>query len=126
MEPTDIQNRATEYALHAITLYRFLQRQRDGAALVMGRQFLRSATSIGANLIEATSGESRRDFIHKCSIGQKEDGESKYWLTLLIKSDSVPSDRLGNLLRETEEIIAILPAIIINTKRREKASNPPS
>ncbi len=64
----DIRERALQYAMRSIKLFRFLQKQRDGVGMVLGRQFLRSATSIGANLVEAQAGESRRDFVHKCSI----------------------------------------------------------
>ena len=114
----DIQERAMEYALRAINLFRFLQKQPDGAAKVLGRQYLRSATSVGANLVEAQSGESRRDFIHKCSIAQKEARESRYWLTLMLKSQLLPPDRLTAILDETNQIIAILTAIIVKAKRR--------
>ena len=113
----NIQERTMEYALRAITLFRFLQKQKDGAARVLARQYLRSATSVGANLVEAQSGESRRDFIHKCSIAQKEARESHYWLTLMLRSELVPATRLSGLLDETNQIIAILTAIIVNAKR---------
>ena len=114
----DIQDRAMECALRAIKLFRFLQKHDDGAAKILARQYLRSATSIGANLVEAQSGESRRDFIHKCSIAQKESRESRYWLTLMLKSEMVPPERLTELLDETNHIIAILTAIIVKAKRR--------
>ncbi len=117
----DIYERTQQYALRAITLFRYIQKQRDGAGLILAKQYVRSATSIGANLVEAKSGESRRDFVHKCSIAQKEARESKYWLTLMKASDLVPMARLGNLLDETDQIIAILTAIIVNTKRKPSA-----
>ena len=79
----DIQDRTLRYGVRAVKLYRYLQRQGDGAGMVLARQFLRSATSIGANLIEAEGGESRRDFIHKCAIAQKEARECRYWLLLM-------------------------------------------
>jgi four helix bundle protein len=114
----DIQERTMDYGLRAIKLFRFLQKQRDGAASVLARQYLRSATSVGANLVEAQSGESRRDFIHKCSIAQKEARESRYWLMLMLKSGLVPAKRLAQILDETTQIIAILTAIIVNSKKR--------
>ena len=117
-KPADIRERTLQYSLRAIKLFRYLQRQRDAVALILGKQYLRSATSIGANLIEAQAGESRRDFVHKCSIAQKEARESKYWLTLLGMADVVKSSHLDDLIRETDELIAILTAIIVNTKRR--------
>lgn len=115
---SDIDERAIEYALRAVKLFRFLQRKRDGVGLVLGKQYLRSATSIGANLVEARSGESRRDFIHKCAIAQKEARECHYWLTLLLRSDTVSPDRLLSLLDETNQLIAILTTIIVRSKKR--------
>ena len=117
----NIQNRAMDYALRAITLFRFLEKKRDGVAEILGRQYLRSSTSVGANLVEAQSGESRRDFIHKCSLAQKEARESRYWLTLMLKSELVPATRLTKLMDETNQLIAILTAIIVKTKRGANA-----
>jgi len=88
--------------------------------LIIGRQYLKSATSIGANIEEAQSGESRADFIHKYSIAQKESKESLYWLRLLEASEIVPKKRLSPLIKETEEIISIITSIIVNTKKRGK------
>ena len=83
----NIQDRSMEYAVRAVKLFRHFQKTRDPAAMIVARQYLRSATSIGANMIEAQSGESRRDFIHKCSVAQKEAREAKYWLLLMGKSE---------------------------------------
>lgn len=74
----DIRERTLEYGVRAVRLYRALAEMKDGAALIIGKQFLRSATSIGANIAEALSGESPADFIHKYSIAQKEARESAY------------------------------------------------
>lgn len=117
-EVRDIRERTMEYALRAVQLYRHLLRKRDGVASILAKQYLRSATSIGANLIEAQAGESRKDFIHKCSIAQKEARESKYWLELMLKAALVPPARLTALLDETNQLIAILTAIIVKSKLR--------
>ncbi len=113
----DIFERSQEYALRSITLYKHLQKLKDGAAGVIGKQFLRSATSIGANLVEARAGESRRDFIHKFSIAQKEARESLYWLNLLNRSEIVSPDRLCELIDETNQLISIITTILVKTKR---------
>src|SRR4029079_7976185 len=107
-----------EYALRVVRLYRYLQKQKDGAGWILGKQLLRSATSIGANIVEAQSGESRADFVHKYSIAQKEARESLYWLQLLLRSDSMSANRLEPLIKESNEIIAIVTRIIVNTKTR--------
>jgi four helix bundle protein len=114
----EIEDRAEAYALRAVILYQHLQARKDRAGWVLGKQLLRCATSIGANLIEARAGESRKDFIHKCSISQKEARESKYWLRLLLKSKLVDEARLPPLIDETDQLIAIITRIIVNTKKR--------
>jgi|SRR2546425_12185553 len=95
-----------------------LQERKDGAGWILGKQYLRSATSIGAQIEEAQSGESRADFIHKYGIAQKEARESLYWLRLLAESRIVRGDRLGSIIGETEELIAIITAIIVRAKHR--------
>jgi four helix bundle protein len=116
-QPRDIQERAVDYALRAIKLYQHLQKGRDGASRLIGKQFFRSATSVGANLAEASSGLSRADFLLKIGIALKEARESLYWLRLLSQSGLVSSPRLTPLLDETNQIISILSAIIINAKK---------
>jgi four helix bundle protein len=116
--PREILPRSFAYALRAIKLYQYLQRRKDGAGWILGKQHLRAATSIGANIEEAQAGESRSDFIHKLGIAQKEARESRYWLHLLAESGIVGREKLQPLSRETEELIGIITAIIVNTKDR--------
>lgn len=85
---------------------------------MIGRQFVRSATSIGANVEEAQSAESQADFIHKYAIAQKEARESLYWLRLISESGFVPKQRLSAIMRETEELHAVITAIIVKAKTR--------
>jgi four helix bundle protein len=94
-----------------------LQEGKDGAGWVLGKQYLRAATSIGANVEEAQSAESRLDFVHKYGIAQKEAGESPYWLRLLAESGIVALPRLRPLMEETEELFAVITGIILSTKR---------
>lgn len=116
----DIRERTVQYAIRAIELFRFVQRGRDGAGRIIAKQYLRAATSVGANVEEAHSGESRADFIHKLGIAQKEARECSYWLRLMADSIVVSSQRLAPIRRETEETYAVLTAIIVNTKRKSK------
>jgi four helix bundle protein len=81
---------------------------------VISRQLLRSGTSIGANVAEATAGQSRRDFLAKMSIASKEARETKYWLQLLDESDLAPVD-VSDELRDVEELIRILTSIVKTT-----------
>ena len=115
--PKDIRKRSFQYALRAIRLYQFLQKGKDGAGWILGKQYLRAATSIGANVEEAQSGETKADFIHKYGIAQKETKESHYWLRLMADSEVVPAKRLSPLMRETEELYAVITAIIVKSKQ---------
>jgi len=110
----NIRERAFEYSLQAISLYRSTLRLHDYAARIIGKQYLRSATSIGANIEEAHGGESDADFIHKFSIAQKEARESLYWLRLLERTITDSVDLVPALLNETNELISIITAIIVN------------
>ena len=121
--PREILARSFAYALRAIKLYQYLQRRKDGAGWILGKQYLRAATSIGANIEEAQAGESRLDFVHKLGIAQKEARESRYWLHLLAESGIVGREKLQPLRRETEELIGIITAIIVSTKNRERDSS---
>src|SRR5580692_3457354 len=115
-DPQDIRARSLQYSLRAIKLYRALQESRDGAGWVIGKQFLRAATSIGANVEEAQAGETRADFVHKYGIAQKEAREAVYWLRLLAEGAIVPTRRLTSLMKESEEIYAVITAIIRSAK----------
>jgi len=119
--PRDIRLRSFDYALRAIKLYQHLQGRRDGAGWVLGKQYLRSATSIGAKLQEARSAESRADFIHKCGVALKEAGESLYWLQLIKASEIVPKGKLLDLVKETDELVSIITSIIKNSKKGKLA-----
>ena len=113
----DIRERSFQYALRAIKLFRATQARKDAAGWILGKRYLRSATSIGANIEEAQSGESRADFIHKYGIAQKEARESLYWLRLIAESGIMTRRRLEPLLRETNELISVITAIIVRTKK---------
>ena len=116
--PRDIRARSFAYALRTVKLYQSLERQKNGAGWILGKQYLRSASSIGAKIEKAKSGESRADFIHKYAVAQKEPRESLYWLRLLAESGILPRDRVAALIRETGELVSIVTAIIVSSKRK--------
>jgi four helix bundle protein len=120
-KPQDIRSRSFAYALRAIKLYQYLQGRKDGAGWELGKQYLRSACSIGANIEEAQASESRPDFIHKLGIAQKEGRESFYWLRLLAESGIVPKNRVGQLIKESEELLSIVTAIVVKCKRTTRS-----
>jgi four helix bundle protein len=113
----DIRKRSFQYTLRAVKLYQYLQKQGDGAGWILGKQFLRAASSIGANIEEAQGGESRSDFIHKMGIARKEARESLYWVRILAESGLFPGCRIAPLIKETEEILRVITAIILQTRR---------
>lgn len=107
-----IQTKSFEFSLMIIELYKSLVDKRE---FVISNQLLRSGTSIGANIEEAIAAQSRKDFIHKLSISNKEARETKYWLRLLKKSSLTNID-VTNQLDEIQQIINILTSIVKTTK----------
>lgn len=112
MTESIIQKKSFAFALQVIRLYKTLQSQKE---FVLSKQLLRSGTSIGANVEEATAAQSRRDFISKMAIASKEARETKYWLRLLQESELVKVN-LQTELSQIDEIIRILTAIVKTTK----------
>ncbi len=90
----------------------------DKKEFVLSKQVLRSGTSIGANINEALSGQSKRDFVHKLSIALKEARETSYWLSLLKDSEYITEEKFKPLNANCEEIIKILSSIILTTKEK--------
>ena len=88
----------------------------DGQPRALADQLLRSGTSIGANLEEATGGFSKRDFVAKCSIAYKEARETHYWLRLLKHTDCLEPRLADSLLTEAEELRRMLSAIVRTSK----------
>jgi len=110
-----ILEKSFSFALKIIDYTEELETQRK---FVLSRQLLRSGTSIGANIREAQSCESRADFIHKLKIASKEANESEYWLLLCKNSKSYFYDE--SLLPLLEEIQKLLSAIISSSKKNLK------
>ena len=83
-------------------------------------QLIRSATSIGANIIEGKSASSKKDFIRYYEIALKSANETKYWLGLL--RDALDADKIeiGKLMKETSELAKILAASILTMKGRKQ------
>ncbi|MDG5817083.1 four helix bundle protein [Chitinispirillales bacterium ANBcel5] len=83
---------------------------------VIGRQILKSGTSIGANVEEAIGGQSRQDFFAKITIAYKEARETKYWLRLLKEGNLLQANIADSLLNDCDELLRILTAIPKTTK----------
>ncbi len=112
----DITERTFNFALRVIKLCQFLNEKYSSEKSILAKQLLRSGTSIGANVEEAQSGQSRSDFVHKMSIALKEARETNYWLRLLEVGELVQKEKLSEIVKESEEIKRILAAIIVSSK----------
>jgi four helix bundle protein len=112
----DLRIRTKQFAVRCITLFTALPKSE--VARVLGRQMLRSATSVGAHYREAKRAKSDADFVSKVEGALQELEETAYWLELLAESGAVSSERLASLQKETEELTAIMVAIVKKTKAR--------
>ena len=110
------KGRTRQLALEIIQLVESLPRNR--AADVIGRQLLRSGTSIGANYRAACRGKSKADVISKLAIVEEEADETIYWMELLIESKIVQPSRLNLLMKESNEIVAMVVASIKTLRGR--------
>ncbi len=115
-----IQEKSYNFALTMIRLYKLLIQKNE---YVMSKQLLRSGTSIGSNIEEALAGQSRPDFLSKMSIASKEARESNYWLRLLRDSETIDGKCLAEPLKESEEIICMLTAIVKTTAKTTTTKN---
>ena len=114
MEENDLRDRTKRFALQIIRMFTALPKTVE--AQVIGRQVLRSGTSVGANYREAYRSSSRAEFTAKAGDCLKELEETSYWLELLVDSGIVEQKRLADLLKECDELIAIFVTIIKKTK----------
>jgi four helix bundle protein len=103
-----VLNKSFDFALEIIGLYKILKSKNE---FVISKQLLRSGTSIGANVEEATAAQTKKDFATKMSIASKEARETRYWLRLLNKSKLVEYD-YKSYLNKIDELIRIITAIV--------------
>jgi four helix bundle protein len=125
MNEQEFKDRTKKMALRVIKLVESLPP--TVTVKVIGKQLLRSATSVGANYRAACRGKSVADVIHKLSIVEEEADESLYWLELLVESGIISEKRLSELQNEMNEITAMI-VTSIKTLRAKQSSiqNPKS
>ncbi|MFH6603737.1 four helix bundle protein [Maribacter algicola] len=114
-----IEERSFQFALEVIKLIKVLRAKRE---YVFADQLLRSATSIGANVSEASAGQSKKDFIAKMAIASKESRETRYWLRL-IKEGNIVEENLDGYLDEIEQIVKMLTKIVKTSQLNVKTQN---
>ena len=116
-EESDLRDRTKAFALRVIKLFAALRTSTE--AQVIGRQMLRSGTSVGANYREAYRARSKAEFRAKCGDSLKELEEAAYWLELLSDGGIVPEEKLAALRQECHELTAIFVTILKNSKDPE-------
>jgi four helix bundle protein len=109
-QPPDLKPRTKQFAIRIVKLYTSLPRT-DPVAQVLGKQVLRSGTSVGANYREASRARSKAEFISKIGDCLREIDETEYWLELLVDTGCVPPKKMDDLLDETRQLIAIFTTI---------------
>ena len=113
----DLRKRTKEFALRIIKLYAALPKTTE--AQVLGKQIMRSGTSVGAHYREACRAKSNADFISKIEGGLQELDETLYWLELLADAKIVTPTRLEPLVQETNELIAMFVTMAKGVKQKK-------
>lgn len=116
--PEDLKTRTKRFALEIIRLYTTLPKSTE--AQVLGKQLLRSGTSVGAHYRESIRGRSNAEVVSKFEVGLQELEETKYWFELLAESGIVQPERLSSLVQEADELTAILVTCVKRVKDRSK------
>ena len=114
--PQDLRTRTTDFALRIIKLYTSLPKTSE--AQVLGKQVLRSGTSVGANYREGHRAKSDADIVNKFETVLQELDETDYWLELLVKSNIMVATKADPLRKETSELLAIFTTIVTKIKKR--------
>ena len=117
-QPQDLKVRTKQFALRITRLYCALPKTIE--AQVIGKQVLRSGTSVGAQYREGHRDRSNAEFISKLESALQELEETVYWLELLVDSGIIPKDRLLPLITEADELTAIFVSSVKGAKRRGK------
>lgn len=110
-----LEFRTKQFALRIIKMYSSLPK--STVAQVLGRQVLRSGTSVGAQYREAMRAKSLADFVSKIEGSLQEIEETRYWLELLIESDTLSSNGISPVWKEADELTAMLVASVRTAKR---------
>jgi len=114
----NLKERTKSFALRIINLVEALPKGR--IAEVIGRQLLRSGTSVGANYRSACRAKSPADFIPKMGIVEEETDETVYWLELLVKSGLIQERDIRDLIDEANQLLAITVSSIKTAKRNKR------
>ena len=112
-----LKRKSFDFAVRVINLYKYLKKE-HGEYLI-AQQILRAGTSIGALIREAEFAESRKDFMHKLSIGLKEANESVYWLELLHATGLISKEMFLSMLTDAQHLLKMLVSSVKTLKNKE-------
>ncbi|SHM23043.1 four helix bundle protein [Flavobacterium chilense] len=115
MSESVVKVKSFELAVRGVNFYKWLVLEKK--EFTMSKQFLRSITSVGANVREAVNAQSKADFIHKLSISQKECDESMYWLEILNATNYISTVEFESIHQQCSEVLKIIRSIIITSKK---------
>jgi four helix bundle protein len=115
MTKVEMKGRTKKFALRVIKAVQSLLN--DRVANVLGSQLLRSGTSVGANYRAACRAKSTADFVNKLKIVEEEGDESLFWMELLVESGITAQQKLGDLMKEGDEIVSIVVAALKTTRQ---------
>jgi four helix bundle protein len=113
--PNPVVDKSFAFAIKIVNVCRTLSSEQK--EFVLSKQLLRSGTAVGALIRESQNGESKKDFIHKLAIAQKECDESLYWLDLLLETNYLSKESHLELHGEATELLKLLKSIIISTRK---------
>ena len=116
-KPYNIRHRCFHFSKKVIVFIRNTQYERIYFSIF--DQLIRSATSIGANMVEGSAGSTNKDFINFMHISLKSANETKYWLCLIKESIEVNIQKANELIVEANELSKIIAAIILNAKKKQ-------
>jgi four helix bundle protein len=121
MTPDELKKRTKQFGLRVIRLVEALPRTRTSD--VIGNQLLRCATSVGANYRAACRARSKAEFAAKLGVVEEEADETAYWLELLMEGKIIPNSSVTTLLREANELVAIVVSSLVTAKRANQVGN---
>ena len=116
-----IYEKTFNFAIQIVNLYKHLSTQKK--EFVLSKQLLRSGTSVGANVNEAIQAQSKKDFLSKMNIALKESSETKYWLSLLYRTDYINKKIFDTIFSECDQINGMLISIVKTTKHNLEIEN---
>ena len=106
--------KSMDFAVRIVNLYKYLCSEKN--EYVLSKQVLRSGTSIGANVKEASYGQSKADFTAKMSIALKEAAETEYWLELLARTNYLSATEYENIQKDCGELARMLTSIVKSSR----------